>query len=358
MFDIDSITSQVKHNCDISDAKYWGYYSPCGLLLRLRDLYKFEHALRPWEPIDHRRIKKWIEEKEQLWAELEQSEFQRIEINGKSYDPFDSRKINGLLTGQRYVYSAGYGNMLKPVFVLSGLEGDFKKGRFRIYYSGRELARDLSTSPAMIQGNTVFSRVETMAHFFWGKYEEMRSRRCSGALSLAFSEYGITKDGGNRAVSEKLGKTITRIARDELATYIYHEFGEASQRRTLGTWWKELLAEMPYSRAELFLRALKDIRADTCNAGMLAHIIKERKTASLHFYLALLSGFRKILFSDIVPASERFMTSEDWRLIEEARVKGYKRAGEYVMQLKAMYDNGRASVGAIENELIPQPDIS
>jgi hypothetical protein len=38
MIDIESFTSQVKRNCNISDAKYRGYYSLCGLLLRLRDL--------------------------------------------------------------------------------------------------------------------------------------------------------------------------------------------------------------------------------------------------------------------------------------------------------------------------------
>lgn len=354
MFDIASITGQVKHNCNISDAKYWGYYSPCGLLLRLRDLYKFEHSLRPWEPLDHRQIKKWIEEREVLWKELEEKDFQRIEINGKRYAPFDSGKINAVLTGHGYVYSAGFGNMLKPVFVLSKLEDHFKRGRYRIYCAGRELARDLSTSPAMIQGNTVFSREETMVYFFWDKYEEMNARRGLGVLSLAFAEYGITKGRGNRRITEKLGKKIAQIAREELGTYMYHELGEASQRRIMGRWWKELLAVMPYSRAELFLRALKDIRADTCGAGMLAHIITNRKTASLYFYMALLSGFRKVLFPDIVAASEEFMRSNDWGLIEKARVEGYRSTGEYVKQLKAMHENGTASVEAIEREVIPR----
>jgi hypothetical protein len=132
---------------------------------------------------------------------------------------------------------------------------------------------------------------------------------------------------------------------------MYHEFGEASQRRTMGVWWKDLLAGMPYSRAELFLRALKDIRADTCDAGMLAHIIEQKKTASLYFYLALLSGFRKIIFPDIVAAYEGFMTSGDWGLIEKARTGGYRRTGEYVRQLKDMYKKGRASAEAIEEEV-------
>lgn len=42
MVDINHIAAQVKENCDISDAKYSGIYSVCGLASRLRDFYKWE----------------------------------------------------------------------------------------------------------------------------------------------------------------------------------------------------------------------------------------------------------------------------------------------------------------------------
>jgi len=48
MTDIQSLACQIKHNCNISDARYWGMYSLCGLLLRLRELYKVEKGIRPW----------------------------------------------------------------------------------------------------------------------------------------------------------------------------------------------------------------------------------------------------------------------------------------------------------------------
>ena len=41
-------TNQVRRNCDISDAQFAGNFSICGLALRLRDLYKWEHELPPW----------------------------------------------------------------------------------------------------------------------------------------------------------------------------------------------------------------------------------------------------------------------------------------------------------------------
>ncbi len=64
--DINSIASQVKHNCNISDAKYWGFYSPCGLLLRLRDLYKIEKGLKPWGKVEPDEIGDWIGKREKL----------------------------------------------------------------------------------------------------------------------------------------------------------------------------------------------------------------------------------------------------------------------------------------------------
>jgi len=34
--DIKKLIDQIKFNCNLSDARFWGYYSICGLLLRMR----------------------------------------------------------------------------------------------------------------------------------------------------------------------------------------------------------------------------------------------------------------------------------------------------------------------------------
>jgi hypothetical protein len=350
MLNFDLISSQVKHNCNISDARYWGCYSPCGLLLRLRDLYKIEHGLNPWERVSHKRIGKWIEERERLWQELESLEFQNIKIQDKQYHPFDVKKINSILEQHGYVYGAGYGNLLKPVFILAKLDEKLQIGKYNIYILGREIARDLSTSPAMLQGNTILARRETMSLFFWSRFEEMKMKKCSGAIYHAFLEYGIDKNNINNI--ERLKKRIARIVREELSTYIYHEIGEASKRRVLGKWWKELLLSIPYSRAELFLRGLKDILADTCSSGMLSYIIKNKKAGSLSFYVAFLSGFRKIIFPDIVEAYVEFRKTQNWEIIEKARIEGNRKAGNYVKRLKELFDKGRISAEIIEQELM------
>jgi len=360
MLEVNSIASQVKYNCDISDARYWGFYSPCALLLRLRDLFKIERGLKPWARVDHQEIGEWISKKEEQWRELETFDFQEIEINGRKYKPFDIKGINSLLLREGLLYGAGYGNFLKPAFLLARLfrPGGFAEanrktriGKYNIYFSDRELACDLSDAPAMLQGNTIIARRETTRHLLWGRFEEMSSKRHAGALRNAFSEYGIFRET-QRLSEGRLERLFTKIADDELSTYVHHEIGEASQRRLLGRWWKELLLKLPYSRAQLFIRALKDVLSDTCPRGMLSHIIRYKKAGSLSFYVAMLGGFRRRIFPDIVPIYDEFIKAHNWSLIDKARMEGYRRARRYVKTLKAMMDKGEVSQEKIEKELM------
>ena len=52
--------------------------------------------------------------------------------------------------------------------------------------------------------------------------------------------------------------------------------------------------------------------------------------------------------------SQLFRKTDKWDLIENARVKGYKKTGDYVRRLKEMFDNGRVSAKMIERELMPK----
>jgi hypothetical protein len=352
MIDVESLALQVKHNCNISDAKFWGYYSQCGLLLRMRDLYRIEHTMRPWDPVEHELIKQWIDDREQLWHEIEDLDFQDITINGQTHTPFDIENINAVLSRHGYMYSAGYGNRLKPVFMFAELSGTRVLDDFDICVSGREIARDLSIAPAMTRGKTIFARQETMGLFFWDKFEEIKAMKGRNALHRAFREYGITKDAEQTIPSESLKDRFTVMINEEISTYIHHELGEASQSKEFGTWWKKLLLKIPHSRAEFFVRSLKDVLADTCPSGMLSHIIKNKKAGSLGFYISLLGGFRKMVFPGMAPAYEKFSKTGKWGLIEQARTEGYEQACNYSATLKALFYKGNISAEIIEQELI------
>ena len=352
MLDITSITSQVKHNCNISDAQFWGLYSPCGLLLRMRDLYKAEHNLSSADSVDHKKVGNWIDTREALWEEEEHKKFTNISIHGKTYSPFSIKEINILLNKEGYIYAAGYGNMMKPAFILAQLSEEYSIGRYRVYIAGRELARDLATTPAMTRGHTIIVRDEVMQYFYRGRYEEMNAKNCSSALSRAFNKYGISRGMDKKVSGKRFEKLFSAMVKKETSAFVYHEVGEISQRRILGTWWKELIMDFPYSRAELFLRNLKDTLADTCRPGMLSHIIDNRKTGSLHFYIASLKGFRKNIMPELVPAYHEFLKSDNWDALDLARKSGYRNAKQLAVKLKDMNDNGRANPENIERDLM------
>jgi hypothetical protein len=110
MTDIHTLASQIKRNCNISDARHWGFYSLCGLLLRLRELYRIENGIKPWEQVIQKDIGDWITDREKLWKELEGKEFENIAVNGNVYNPFDVEEINAALEKERFVYGAGFGD--------------------------------------------------------------------------------------------------------------------------------------------------------------------------------------------------------------------------------------------------------
>ncbi len=174
---IANITKQIKHNCDISDAKYWGYFSLCGLLLRLRELYKSEHNISPWSRINQNDIGEWINAKEALWAKIEEDNFKNLDIKGFSVNPFEASNINPYLRNENLVYGAGLGLYKKPVFFFGEIHSCTKKGDYQIYLIQREYARDLYASSGMLQGKEIFIRLEQLRSLLWEMFLELKCRK-------------------------------------------------------------------------------------------------------------------------------------------------------------------------------------
>ena len=56
--------------------------------------------------------------------------------------------------------------------------------------------------------------------------------------------------------------------------------------------------------------------------------------------------------SDIVPAYNEFISTNNWDTIEQARKSGYKNAKQIALKLKEMNNNGQATSENIEKELM------
>jgi hypothetical protein len=334
MLNIDDITRQVLHNCDISDAYHAGMFSICGLALRLRDLFKWEQGLPPWEERDSSEVLEWIEAKENNWDTYADNDFGEISINGRKLDPFDTIGLNKVLEPHGIFYGAGYARSLKPTFFLSEIDEKSKIDGITIYTLGRELARDLLTIPALTQDDCVVLRQESARLFIWDSIFYIK-KSARPALSVALDSCGL-KDHQPKALQPHLATILAALKK----TYIYHEIGELHDTVFDRHIWREIIAAFPYSPVEYLTRAVKDLLADTNDYGTLRHIVKERKTASLAFYAAFLDGLPKQFFPELLTSFQMFTQSGDWAIIHQAVSSGYNTAKKHAVLITDLYQEG------------------
>jgi hypothetical protein len=349
---LDGFIKQVLHNCCISDAKYAGCYSICGLALRLRDLYKWEKGLAPWVEEEPSKVLEWIGNREDLWEKLMDKDLGALTFDGRTYDPFDTQGVNEAMEPLSLFYGAGYVHGLKPTFFLARLEAKKTIHGCAVYILGRELARDLLTLPALAQNRSVVIRKEAGEHYLWN---QMLYLKKSGRPAL---EYGLQAHGLADLHPGTLRTGLSRILEGEIGAYIHHELGELFDRVFDRDIWRELIAAFPHTPIELLARSLKDLLADTNELGTLPYIINERKKASLGFYVAFLDGLRKVLFPEALGAFHEFMGSEDWHIIGEAvsicqsRVMDYARTMSDIFRTAKKRDDMEWAESQVERILL------
>ena len=314
----DSLIDEVRFNCDVSDARYWGYFSICGLLMSLRVLYLTVNDLEPWAQIDREAISKWITQKEARWEELEDENFRDLNIHGKSYDPFDVIAINRVLNDEGLVYGAGYGLFNKPSFFLADLHSYSKTHSCSVYLAKKEYIRDLFTSPGMLQGKQIFLRLEPLKVLLWDRFLELKAKS-SHSLEYAFLQYGFSAD---QAVDEEFKRRFEELTRRYSDIVLYHELGEVMEEVPD---WSEMLFEVDTKDAEFFLRAIEDLISDASDYGPLKWTVENRDKGGLSLRIALIDRYKAKLHLEIKGAFEEFMRNEDWAVIEEARKTVYAR---------------------------------
>ncbi len=344
----ETLTKDIKFNCDVSDAKYWGFYSVCGLLMRYRDLYRSERTLKPWSEINRAEIAAWIHAKETRWPELEQQDFRYLTVGGKKFPPFDVAEINRAINGKGLVYGAGYGMYMKPSFFLGELKSIRKISGLTVYTSGKELVRDLFTSPGMLQEKTIFLRLEPLTVLLLYKHSELNSRH-STALEDAFTQYGFPQ---RQLLDNTFEQRMETAAERYAEVLLAHELAEASEELPE---WKEILSLAEGDRqAEHFLRAVKDLLADTSEQGPYRKIITMRDRGALGLTIALTEGYRKVLFPEIREAYAALSRTPDWTVVEKARKTGYERFRSQRDDIVRIYRLGGSrenTIGAVKDLL-------
>jgi len=335
MLDREKLARTVQQNCTISDASHAGLFSICGLALRLRDLYKWERQLAPWEEHDAREVLAWIGDREDGWEEDGQKAYASLRIKGHTYDTFDTEGINARLSEEGLFYGAGYAQRLKPTFFLAEIEEKSDLHGHPVLLLGHELARDLLTLPALSQDNCIVVRREAARLFLW---DQMTYIKPSGKAAF---KWGLQRCGVEAMDSGALRAAFNTIFNLQQTTYVYHELGEIGDRTFDRRIWREIIGAFPQAPTELLARAVKDLLADTSPCGTLTHIIQEKNSAALAFYVAFSDGLVKELFPHIRPAFKEFTTSGQWHVIEQAVAEGYKRAQGHADLMSRLYMEGK-----------------
>jgi len=315
--DLSAIKDAVQKNCHIADANAAGNYTMCIYLLKMLEFYRWESGYDYGDNIPREEVGNWLREREELWEGLHEQEFEKIAINGQEYDPFDAEAINRNLLPQHLVYSAGLGRNTRPHFFLGVLEKHQQHDKFNIIVVADEYARDLTSPPAMSQGNTIYIRREAFRRMLWEQYEQWLWNKPDNALGRALKYYPFDSD---------LDKALDEMTHNELNAAVLHEIGEIKAHACLGNDWEELLLQSSHSKLEYLLRAVRDHYADCLST--LPELITQQHDASLHFYVGNLSNMRKDLFPALVSAYEIWHKTGDLAPMREVADKGLEHWGQ------------------------------
>ncbi len=241
-----SLTEQVLYNCDVSDARHAGIYSICGLALRLRDLFKWERQMPPWLEGAPGEVLDWIGRKEEIWETLLESDYRPLTIDGRGYDPFDTRAINAVVSGQGLFYGAGYAHSLKPTFFLARIRGRQSIEGRTIWHLGRELARDLLTLPAFSQDDEIVLRAESAAVHLWDQIAYIGN---SGRPALAYALQACC------GIADTEPKTVRdhfdRILAAQQLLHLRHELSELEENVFERALWRRMISDFPHTPVEL-----------------------------------------------------------------------------------------------------------
>ncbi len=309
--DLSSLKQTVQNNCHIADSNAAGNYTLCIYLLKMREFYRWESGYDFGDNLPNDEVGKWLREREDLWEDMVNDDFARLSIDGNEYDPFDSDSINKTLKPQRLVYSAGYGRNTNAHFFLGVLERNERYNDFEIIVVADEYARDLTAPPAMSQGTTIYIRREAMRRMIWEKYEQWLWDKPNNAMARALSYYDFESN---------LDDALTKMTDAELNSAVLHEIGEAKVFELLGEGWEKMLFEMPHSKLEMMLRAIRDQLADCLST--LPALLEQKNPASLHFYFSNLTHMRKALSPSLMPAYEAWVANNDISALTDYVNKG------------------------------------
>ncbi|MCK5727369.1 MAG: hypothetical protein KAH22_11160 [Thiotrichaceae bacterium] len=293
--EIQQLSKVIQTNCHIADARHATDYTLCVYLLKMREMCRWEQGQSFNVALSIDDVGDWLTEREGLWDDLEEQDYQSYSLKGQVYKPFDHAELTKILNKKGLVYNAGLGIRCRPHFFLAELLSTEQEGELTIYIAGKEYARDMVAPPAMAQGNTIFIRRESIRRMLWEKVEEWRMSGLDNPIGRAAVYYNFDTD---------VESALDVMADIEIKTIIAHEKGELAVGKLLGSEWLDMLNALPHGHAEFMLRAVRDHLADALVT--LPLLLSEANPACLHFYFGNMTDLRKKMAADLYHGYEQW----------------------------------------------------
>ena len=117
-------------------------------------------------------------------------------------------------------YGAGYGYSLKPTFFLARVTRKTELEDHPVIFLGREIVRDLTALPALVQDGCVLIREEAARTVLWERLSYLRKSKKT-ALKTVLEHTGT----GGKALLD----AFPELYKVQRKNFVYHEIGELKE---------------------------------------------------------------------------------------------------------------------------------
>ena len=334
------LVEQVQFNCDISDANHAGNYTLCIYLLKMREYFRWIHALDFEQNLNSGAMSQWLRDKEETWDQVIDQDFRPLKIEHHEYDVFDTHGINERLRTSNLFYHGGIGQKAAQHFFIADLANHYRHEDIEINVTGKEYARDLTAPPALSNQSEIIIRQESLKRMCWERYQEWHWSQLENSMGTALSYYPF---------ADSINEALQSMVETEQDTLVYHELGEMDITQQWGEQWSAMMLTLLGSKAELLARAVRDHLAD-CKTT-LPRLLAINNPASVHFYFANLTHIRKDLFPSALEAYQlwqnKLKTVELERIVDKAALHWEKTLQSILAIQRRNPENPAAEIVAL-----------
>ena len=343
-----ALVEAVQTNCHITDARHAADLPLCIYLLQMREFYRWEQQLPFGAPLDRAAVGAWLARREAQWAALQGRTWMPLPCAERHFDPLDADTLNAELVPHGLVYGAGLESAHQPAFFLARLEQLQVRGNgVDLQVCGGELARGLFAPPAaLVGGQTIVLRRESLARLLWEKFEAYSLRRAEGPFRALLDAYGLHDEPAFVAALPRLV--------DELSeTLVLHELGEHQAGLWLGPGWAAMRLALDQRRTDLLVRAVRDHIADL--EVTLPTLLERGDPAALHFWFANYEGVRERLFPSLLAGYVAWRAGDGGQVLRRAFGIGAAHFRGLATQVLALYAGTDRQAGPAIARLLSAP---